>query len=277
VVIPLIINKKSKNTIKKDSVTINNALGMAIAKVKSILVTQSKPEAEKNPYSELAKKHKLKVDFRPFIHIEPVGTQEFRRHRVHIPDYTSVIFTSRNAVDHFFRIAAEMRIMVPEDLKYFCISESTAYYLQKYIVYRKRKVFHGKQSITDLIDIIKKHKDEKFLLPCADIANPEIPACLKLNKVSFTEAVFYKTVCSDLSDLAEVKYDILVFFSPAGVHSLFKNFPDFKQDKTRIAAFGPSTAKAVLDAKLNLDIQAPMPGIPSMTMAIEQYIKKAGK
>jgi uroporphyrinogen-III synthase len=170
-----------------------------------------------------------------------------------------------------------MRIMVPEDLKYFCISESTAYYLQKYIVYRKRKVFHGKQSITDLIDIIKKHKDEKFLLPCADIANPEIPACLKLNKVSFTEAVFYKTVCSDLSDLAEVKYDILVFFSPAGVHSLFKNFPDFKQDKTRIAAFGPSTAKAVLDAKLNLDIQAPMPGIPSMTMAIEQYIKKAGK
>ena len=250
---------------------------MVVHKVKSILVTQTKPEAEKNPYAELAKKHKLKIDFRPFIHIEPVSTQEFRKNRVHIPDYTAVIFTSRNSVDHFFRMAGEMRVMVPEDTKYFCISESTAYYLQKYIVYRKRKVFHGKQSISDLIDVIRKHKDEKFLLPCTDIHKAEIPECLKLNNIGFTEAVIYKTVCSDLSDLAKVNYDMLVFFSPAGVRSLFKNFPNFKQNGTRIAAFGPSTAKAVLDASLRLDIQAPMPAAPSMTMAIEQYLKKVNK
>ena len=242
-------------------------------KVKSILVTQTKPEAEKNPYADLAKKHKIKIDFRPFIQVEPVSNQDFRKYRVHIPDYTSIIFTSRNSVDHFFRMAAEMRVAVPEEAKYFCISESTAFYLQKYIVYRKRKVFYGKQNIVDLIDVIKKHKDEKFLLPCTDIHNKEIPECLKKNGIRFTEAVIYKTVCSDLSDLAKVNYDILVFFSPAGIKSLFKNFPKFKQNNTRIAAYGPSTMQAVLDARLRLDIKAPIPGAPSMTMAIEQYLK----
>ena len=248
---------------------------MGNTKVKTILITQTKPETEKNPYAELAKKHRLKIDFRPFIYLEPVSSQDFRKKRVHIPDYTAVIFTSRNAVDHFFRMASEMRVMVPEETKYFCISESTAYYLQKYITYRKRKVFHGKQNITDLIEVIKKHKEEKFLLPCTDIHKQEIPEFLKKNGIRFTEAVIYKTVCSDLSDLEKVNYDMLVFFSPSGIKSLFKNFPKFKQNATRIAAFGPTTAQAVLDARLRLDIQAPMPGIPSMTMAIEQYLKKS--
>lgn len=248
---------------------------MEKSKLKTILVTQSKPESDKNPYADLAKKHKLKIDFRSFIHIEPISPQEFRKHRIHIPDYKSVIFTSKNAVDHFFKMAAEMRVAVPEDTKYFCVSESTAYYLQKYIIYRKRKVFHGKQSINDLVDVIKKYKDEKFLWPCTNIHKQEIPDCMKANGIRLTEAVIYKTVCSDLSDLAKVNYDLLVFFSPSCVKSLFKNFPKFKQNSTKIAAFGPSTAQAVLDANLRLDIQAPMPGIPSMPMAIEQFLKKS--
>jgi uroporphyrinogen-III synthase len=188
-----------------------------------------------------------------------------------------VILTSRNAVDHFFRICAEMRVAVPETLKYFCISESTAYYLQKYVVYRKRKIFHGKQTFADLIDIIKKHKEEKFLLPCSDIHKDEVPDILDQNKINYTKAVLYRTVCSDLSDLANVNYDVLVFFSPSGIKSLFQNFPKFKQNTTRIAAFGPTTAKAVEEAGLRLDIHAPQPNAPSMTMALEQYIKKENK
>lgn len=250
---------------------------MAVNKIKSILVTQTKPETEKNPYAELAKKHKIKIDFRPFIYVEGISSQDFRRTRIHIPEYKSVIFTSKNAVDHFFKMAAELRVAVPDDTKYFCVSESTAYYLQKYIVFRKRKVFHGKQNINDLIDVIKKYKDEKFLWPCTNIHKQEIPDAMKKNGIRLTEAVIYKTVCSDLSDLEKVNYDILVFFSPACVKSLYKNFPKFKQNATRIAAFGPSTAQAVIDANLRVDIQAPMPGVPSMPMALEQYIKKLGK
>ena len=174
-------------------------------------------------------------------------------------------------------MAEEMRCNIPDTMKYFCISESTAYYLQKYVVYRKRKIFHGKQRFAELIDLIKKHKKEKFLLPCSDILKKEIPELLEKNKISYTKAVFYRTVCSDLSDLENVSYDMLVFFSPAGIESLFKNFPDFKQNKTRIAVFGPTTTKAVEQHGLRVDVLAPTQNAPSMTMAIENYIKEVNK
>lgn len=246
-------------------------------KVKSILVTQPKPETDKSPYADLQKKYNLKIDFREFIHVEGVPAQDFRQQRVNIAEHTAVILTSRNAVDHFFRICGEMRVTVPDTMKYFCISESTAYYLQKYVQYRKRRIFHGKATINELIDIIKKHKDDKFLYPCTDVHKEDIPEILDKHKIVYSKAVLYRTVCSDLSDLAEVFYDVLVFFSPSGITSLFKNFPKFKQNKTRIAAFGPATAKAVEEAGLRLDIHAPKAGTPSMTMALEEYIKAANK
>ncbi len=246
-------------------------------KVKSILVTQPKPETDKSPYADLQKKYNLKIDFRSFIHVEGVPAQEFRQQRVNIAEHTAVILTSRNAVDHFFRICQEMRITVPDTLKYFCISESTAFYLQKYVQYRKRRIFHGKATINELIDIIRKHKEDKFLYPCTDVHKEDIPEILDKHKIQYSKAVIYRTVCSDLSDLADVFYDVLVFFSPSGITSLYKNFPKFKQNKTRIAAFGPSTAKAVEEAGLRLDIHAPKPGTPSMTMALEEYIKAANK
>ncbi|MFI5150596.1 MAG: uroporphyrinogen-III synthase [Bacteroidia bacterium] len=246
-------------------------------KVKSILVTQPKPETDKSPYFDLAKKFTVKVDFREFIHVEGVPAKDFRKERVNLMDYGAVIMTSRNAVDHYFRMCSEMRVTVPDTMKYFCISESTAYYLQKYVQYRKRKIFHGKQTFTDLIDVIRKHKDEKFLYPCTDIHKEDIPEILDKHSIQYTKAVLYKTVCSDLSDLDNVTYDVIVFFSPSGITSLFKNFPKFKQNKTRLAAFGPTTAKAILDAGLKVNIQAPKPGTPSMTMALEEYIKEANK
>ncbi|MBK6776856.1 MAG: uroporphyrinogen-III synthase [Flavobacteriales bacterium] len=219
----------------------------------------------------------VKIDFRPFIKIEPIAGQDFRQDRVNILDHTAVIFTSRNAVDHFFRIAKEVRVLVPEMMKYFCVSESVAYYVQKYIVYRKRKVFIGKQTFGDLMDVIKKHKDEKFLVPCTDIQKQEIPELLDKAGIAYSKAVIYRTVAADLRDLKEVKYDMLVFFSPAGIESLKKNFPDFTQNGTVIAAFGPTTVKAVRDAGLRLDIEAPLPEAPSMTGAIELYMKRAAK
>lgn len=246
-------------------------------KVKTILVTQPKPENDKSPYADLSKKHNIKIDFRPFIHVEGVSSKEFRQDRINILDYNAVIMTSRNSVDHFFRLCNEMRVNVPESMKYFCISESTAYYLQKYVVFRKRKIFHGKQTFHDLIDVIKKHKDDKFLLPCSDIHKDEIPEILDANKINYKKAIMYKTVCSDLSDLENVFYDILVFFSPSGITSLYKNFPKFKQNKTRIAAFGNTTAKAVEEAGLRLDIQAPAAEAPSMHMALEKYIQAVNK
>ena len=246
-------------------------------KVKSILVSQPKPDNERSPYFDLADRLKLKIDFRPFIHVEGVPAQEFRKQKVGILEHSAVIFTSRNAVDHFFRMCEEMRVNVPESMKYFCISESTAYYLQKYVVYRKRKIFHGKQRFVDLIDVMKRHKKEKFLLPCSDILKKDIPKLLDKQGYSYTKAVFYRTVCSDLSDLESVKYDMLVFFSPAGIESLFKNFPNFEQGDTRLAVFGPTTTKAVKDRGLRVDIQAPTKNAPSMTMAIEQYVKEKNK
>lgn len=246
-------------------------------KVKTILVSQPKPDSERSPYFDVASKHKVAIDFRPFIHVEGVSEIDFRKERVNILDHTAVIFTSRNAVDHYFRIAEESRMTIPDDMKYFCISESTAYYLQKYVVYRKRKIFHGKQRFADLIDVMKKHKKEKFLLPCSDILKASIPELLEKNKFDYTKATLYRTVCSDLSDLENVFYDMLVFFSPAGIESLFMNFPDFKQNNTRIAVFGPTTAKAAKEAGLKIDIQAPTQQAPSMTMAIENYIKEHNK
>jgi uroporphyrinogen-III synthase len=246
-------------------------------KVKSILVTQPKPETDKSPYFDLAKKYAVKIDFREFIHVEGIPAKDFRKERVNIMDYGAVIMTSRNAVDHYFRMCSEMRITVPDTMKYFCISESTAFYLQKYVQYRKRKIFHGKQTFSDLIDIIKKHKEEKFLYPCTDIHKEDIPDILDKHAIQYTKAILYKTVCSDLSDLDNVTYDVIVFFSPSGITSLFKNFPKFKQNKTRLAAFGPTTAKAVIDAGLKVNIQAPKPGTPSMTMALEEYIKEVNK
>lgn len=245
--------------------------------IKTILVSQPKPESDKNPYAALAEKYNLKVDFRPFIHVEGIDINEFRTQRIDVSQFSAVILTSKTAVDHYFRIAEESRFEVPTSMKYFCISEAVAYYLQKYVTYRKRKIFHGKQRIEDLIDTIKKHKKEKFLLPCADILRDVIPETLSKNSIDFTKATLYRTVASDLSDLEDVYYDLLVFFSPSGIESLLKNFPDFKQNKTLIAAFGPTTAKAVVDSNLRLDIHAPQPQAPSMSMAIELFIKEAKK
>lgn len=247
-------------------------------KVKSILVTLPKPENEKSPYFALAQKYNLKLDFRAFIHVEGVPARDVRKEqRINLSDFTAVIFTSRNAADHFFRICEEMRYEVPADLKYFCLSETIALYLQKYIQYRKRKIFFGKQTAKDLADVLKKHAKEKFLYPCSDVANEEAYNWLQDHGYNVTPAVLFRTVVSDLSDLKDVFYDIIVFFSPSSVQSLFENFPDFKQNDTRLAAFGPTTHQAILDRGLLLDIAAPTPEAPSMTMAVEQYIKVANK
>ncbi len=246
-----------------------------LEKVKSILVSQPKPSAEDSPYHQLAEKYGIKVDFRQFISIEPVSLKEFRKQKIDVLAHTAVIFTSRNAVDHYFELCREMKIEMPSDMKYFCISDQTANYLQKYIVIRKRKIFTGSKTAQDLIEILKKHKNEKYVFPCSDIRKNDIPDFLTENGYTFSEAIIYKTVASDLSDLADVNYDVIAFFSPSGINSLFVNFPDFKQNKTRIAAFGPTTAQAVKDAGLILDIQAPMPNAPSMTGAIEVYIKES--
>ena len=246
-------------------------------KIRKILVSQPKPESAKSPYFDLAEKTSVQVDFRPFIQVEGVSAKEFRQTRIQILDHSAVIFTSRTAIDHFFRICQDMRTTVPDTMKYFCISEATAFYLQKYIIYRKRKIFYGNGKFSDLIEIMKKHKDDKFLVPLSHIHKLEIPDLLDIGGFKYSKAVLYRTVSSDLSDLKDVNYDILVFFSPSGIKSLLQNFPDFKQEETKIASFGPSTAAAVKEAGLRLDIEAPTSQAPSMTMALEQFIKKHNK
>ena len=246
-------------------------------KVKTILISQPEPASEQSPYSRLKEKHKLKIDFRPFIHVEGLSAKEVRLQKINFSDFDNVILTSRNAVDHFFRITQEMRYKVPDSTKYFCQSEAVAFYLQKYVIYRKRKIYVGEKSIDDLGDVFKKFGDEKFLLPSSDVLKPSIPDCLNNLNIDWTRAQLYKTMVSDLSDLRDVYYDVLVFFSPSGIESLFKNFPDFEQNNTRIAAYGNATVLAADKAKLRIDIKAPTPDTPSMTMAIEKYISNNGK
>ncbi len=246
-------------------------------KIKKIIVSQPDPQSEKSPYLDLMHKHNLKIDFRPFIQVEGISSKDFRQQKVDILQHTAVIFTSRTAIDHFFRICEEVRVTVPETLKYFCITESIALYLQKYIVYRKRKIFYGQGTFPMLMDTILKHKTEKFLVPLSDVHKPEIPKSLDKAKVKYTKAILYRTISSDLSDLNGTEYDMIVFYSPSGIKSLFKNFPEFVQGDIKIAAFGPTTAKAVKDSKLRLDVQAPTPTCPSMTQALDEFIKKHNK
>jgi uroporphyrinogen-III synthase len=246
-------------------------------KIKSILVTQPEPATVKSPYSELAESTSVKIDFRPFIQVEGVSAKEFRQTRIHLNEFTAILFNSKTAIDHFFRLAQELRVTIPDTLKYFCVSESIAFYLQKYIVYRKRKIFHANGTMPDLMDIMRKHKEEVYLVPLSDIHTQEIPKMLDKGGFNYTQAVLYRTISSDLRDLKDIHYDVLVFFSPSGVKSLLENFPDFQQNDTKIASFGSTTAQAVREAGLNLDIEAPTPEAPSMTMALEHYIRNANK
>ncbi len=245
-------------------------------KIKSILISQPAP-ADKSPYHELAMKNNLKIDFRPFIYVEGMPVKEIRRNRINILDHSAVILTSKKAADHFFRVSAEMRVNIPDSMKYFCVSQSIANYLQKYIVYRKRKIFYGDKTFQSLMSLILKNNKEKFFVPLSDMHKNEIPTLLEKHKINFTKAVLYRTVCSDLSDLKDVYYDVLVFFSPTGIKSLFYNFPDFAQNSTKIATFGKSTAQAAKEAGLRIDIEAPNPEAPSMVMALDKYISKYNK
>ena len=244
-------------------------------KVKTILVSQPAPKTETSPYFDLSNKQKVKIDFRPFIYVEGISVKDVRIQKIDLNDFSAVIFTSRNAVDHYFRVAEEMRFKVPDAMKYFCQSEAVAYYLQKYVIYRKRKIYVGNRTFLELIKLIKKHKSETFLLPSSDKLKPLIPEELDKLGIVWKRIDLYKTVMSDLSDLENVVYDVLVFFSPSGIDSLFKNFPKFKQNNTRIAVFGNTTVKAAAEAGLKCDITAPTPETPSMTMALEKYIKQA--
>ena len=246
-------------------------------KVKTILISQPEPVNENSPYTRLREKHNLKIDFRPFIHVEGVDAKDVRRQKIDFADYTSVILTSRNSVDHFFRLAEDMRYKVSDATKYFCQSEAVAFYLQKYVLYRKRKIYVGEKSLTDLESVFKKFKDEKFLLPSSDILKPSTSSFLDSIGIDWTRAQLYKTVVSDLSDLRDVSYDVLVFFSPSGIQSLFHNFPDFEQNNTKIAVYGNTTVKAADEAKLRIDIKAPTEETPSMTMAIEKFISASKK
>jgi len=246
-------------------------------KIKKIIVSQPDPLSEKSPYMELAQKYNLKIDFRPFIKVEGISAKDFRQQKIDILQHTAVIFTSRTAIDNFYRICEEVRVTIPETMKYFCITEAIAHYLQKYIVYRKRKIFFGTGTFVQLMDVILKHKNEKFLVPLSDVHKAEIPKTLDKAKIKYSRGIFYRTVSSNLSDLKELDYNMLVFYSPSGIKSLFENFPNFQQNDIAIAAFGDNTAKAVKDNGLRLDIKAPTPQCTSMPQALDDYIKKYNK
>ncbi len=238
----------------------------------------SQPKPERSPYYELEEKYGLQIDWRPFIHVEGVTAKEYRKQRVHPEEYSSVIFTSKNSIDHFFRICEESRVKMSQETRYFCLSEAIANYLQKFIVYRKRKVAVGKRTIMDLKPALMKHRaKEKFLLPMSNLGSKQVTKFLDENEFDWQDALMYRTVASDLSDLSDVTYDILVFFSPLGIESLYENFPTFKQNDTRFAIFGTSTKQAVLDRGLFPNISAPSPETPSMTMALEKYLKESNK
>lgn len=244
--------------------------------VKSLLISQPKPE-EKSPYYEMEQKWKLKIDWRPFIQVANVTEKEFRKNRICLSDFPCIIFGSKGAVDNFFRLAEETRARISPETRYFCLTEAIAHYLQKFILYRKRKVFVGKRVAEDLAHYFNKYKNEKFLLPGSNLGSTEIVSYLEKLNINHTQVVMYKTVSADLSDLSDVYYDILAFFSPQGIESLFENFPDFKQNNTRIAVFGNATCKAAEEKGLFVNIKAPTPEAPSMNKALENYIMKSNE
>lgn len=238
-------------------------------------MSQPKPTSEKSPYFDIAEKYGVEIVFRPFIKVESLSAKEFRQQKVSILDHTAVIFTSRHAIDHFFHLCSELRVTVPEDMKYFCVTEAVALYIQKYVQYRKRKVFFGATGkIDDLLPSMIKHKADKYFVPMSDVHTDEIKNLLDKSNLQHTEAVMYRTVSNDFSSEENFDYDMLVFFSPAGITSLLKNFPNFQQGDIAIASFGPTTAKAVRDAGLRLDLEAPTVQAPSMTAALDWYIKE---
>ncbi len=276
--------KRTRKSSKKTSFTLPPTPKIDVSnypknKIKNLLVSQPKPqETDKNPYLDLGKKHNLNVNFRQFIKVEGLSSQDFRLQRIEILAHGAVILTSKLSVVHYFRMCDEMRATVPDSMKFFCINEQTAYYLQKYIQYRKRKIFFGHGTMLDLVDVIRKNKDEKFLLPVSDVHKEQIVEFLDELKINYTKGVFYKTVSADLSDVKTLnEYDLLVFFTPAGIKSLKQNFPNFKQGNTRIAAFGHTTATRLKELGFRLDIFAPNPQNPSMTGAIETYLKESNK
>ena len=243
-------------------------------KIKTILISQPEPSNENSPYSKLERKYKIKIDFRPFIHVEGLKAKKVRSQKVDFSKFNNIILTSRNAVDHFFRIAEEMRFKVPDQTKYFCQSEAVAFYLQKYVVYRKRKIYVGNNSFNDLESTFQKFVGEKYLVPTSGSLNPEIVSKLDSFEISWDRVQLYKTVVSDLSDLSDVSYDLLVFFSPLGIHSLFENFPKFEQKKTLIAVYGKTTLEAAENKNLRVDIKVPTEESRSMAMGIENYLNK---
>lgn len=251
----------------------------ALQKVKKILVSQPKPEGDKSPYFELAKKYNIKIDFHPFISVAGIASKEFRRQKIDIAAYSAVIFTSRHAIDHFFRICDEMKISVSQDTKYFCITEAVALYLQKFILYRKRKVFYGADGTNkSLFDVIAKHKDnEQFLYPCSESYDSSITNWLKQQSCEYATPVLYQIVSNDIRQVISGNYDVICFFTPGGIKSLKENFPDFEKNGTRIAAFGANTHKAAEEAGLVPDIKAPMPQTPSMVSALEKYLLDSRK
>ncbi|MDR2139109.1 MAG: uroporphyrinogen-III synthase [Tannerella sp.] len=243
--------------------------------IKKLLISQPKPASEKSPYFDIAEKYGMEIEFRPFIKVEPLTAKEFRQQRISILDYSAVIFTARTAIDHFFRLSEELRVPIPETMKYFCMTEAIAVYLQKYIIYRKRKIFYGQTGKpADLVTVIGKHAKEKYLLPVSDVHKDDLMHLLDMKKIQYTTAVMYRTVSNDFSKEEKFDYDMLIFFSPSGISSLLKNFPDFTQNNIKIGCFGSSTAKAAIDAGLRLDVEAPTPEAPSMIAALEQYLKK---
>jgi len=242
--------------------------------VKLLLISQPKPE-DKSPYFDMEQKWNIKIDWRPFIQVAPVSEKDFRKNRISLGDFPCVIFNSKGAVDNFFRLAEETRARISQDTRYFCLTEAIANYLQKFILYRKRKVFVGKRVAEDLAHYFNKYKNERFLLPCSNLGSTEIVSYLEKLNINHTEVVMYMTVSADLSDLSDVYYDVLAFFSPQGIESLFENFPDFKQNNTRIAVFGNTTSRAAEEKGLFVNIKAPTPEAPSMTKALEDYIIKA--
>ncbi|WP_176221511.1 uroporphyrinogen-III synthase [Massilibacteroides vaginae] len=243
--------------------------------IKKVLISQPRPTTEKSPYFDIAEKYGVEIDFRPFIKVEPLNSKEFRQQKVSILDHTAVIFTARTAIDHFFQLCEELRVAIPETMKYFCTTEAIAVYLQKYIVYRKRKIFFGQTGkVDDLVSVIAKHAKEKYFIPVSDVHKDDLMILLGAKKINFTKAVMYRTVSNDFEKDEVFDYDMLVFFSPSGITSLLKNFPGFQQDNIKIGCFGPTTAKAVKDAGLRLDVEAPSPEAPSMTAALELYLKK---